>query len=210
MKGLLIKDIILLKNQWKTFAAFIFLGFFMSMSMKDNAGIVYMAVIVSMFSLSTLGYDEFDNGFRFLFTLPTSRKAYVREKYLFFIISWILGVIIGCGLGYVAELIKDTGSVENYCDTVAESVVGAFLVGSFYSGLLIPIRIKYDAEKAKLVNFAIIGCIAVIAYLIFQTRDKFGSSFANLLDAINKMSDVTIFAILTLTSLSILLISQNY
>ncbi len=93
MKGLFIKDLILLRNQWKTFIAFIGLGFFMAMSMKDNAGVIYMAMVISMFSISTLGYDEFDNGFRFLFTLPVSRKAYVREKYLFFILCLVIGIV---------------------------------------------------------------------------------------------------------------------
>lgn len=57
-------------------------------------------MICSMFSLSTISYDEFDNGNAFLFSLPITRKGYVIEKYIFGImlgvISLILSTIIAC------------------------------------------------------------------------------------------------------------------
>ncbi|MCR5837677.1 MAG: ABC-2 transporter permease [Lachnospiraceae bacterium] len=208
MKGLLVKDFILVKNQCKTLLAFLVLGFLMSMSMKDNAGVVYMVMIISMFSLSTIGYDEFDNGFRFLFTLPASRKAYVREKYLFYIIFLFVGLVAGCGVGFLAEMFKDTGSVQNYFDTLGESVVGSIMIGSVYAGMLIPIRIKYDAEKAKLVNFGVFGGIAAIAYLIFRLKDNAGEVVVKIMETINGLSDIQIASAMIAFAVIVLLISE--
>ena len=181
----------------------------MSLSMKDNAGVVYMAIIVSMFSLATIGYDEFDNGFRFLFTLPVARKSYVREKYLFFLLSLIVGIAVGCCVGLIAEMIKDSGSLDQYISSLHESIMGAFLVGSFYAGLLIPIRTKYDAEKARIVNFAILGTIAAVAYVIFQFKDKAGDLPMKIIKAIENLNDASIIAIIILVSVCILLISER-
>ncbi|MBE5958245.1 MAG: ABC-2 transporter permease [Lachnospiraceae bacterium] len=209
MKGLFVKDLIIVKNQSKSLLAFLALGFFMSMSMKDNAGIVYMAMIISMFSLSTIGYDEFDNGFRFLFTLPASKKAYVREKYLFFILCLVIGIVAGCLIGFPAELLKDTGSVQNYLDTLGESIIGSVCVGAIYAGLLIPIRVKYDAEKAKLVNFAVLGGIAAVCYFLFKMKDKLPEGFAaKVIEFLEGLSDVQIASILIAGSIVILLVSE--
>jgi hypothetical protein len=208
MKGLLVKDFILVKNQCKTLLAFLALGFLMSLSMQDNAGVVYMVMIISMFSLSTIGYDEFDNGFRFLFTLPTSRKAYVREKYLFYIIFLIVGLVAGCGVGFLAEIFKDTGSVQNYLDNLCESIVGSILIGSVYAGMLIPIRIKYDAEKAKLVNFGVLGGIAAIAYLIFRLKDNAGEVVVKIMETINGLNDIQIASAMIAFAVIVLLISE--
>ena len=90
MKGLLIKDLMLLKNQMRFFIMFSMLCLFM-LFINFNPGYVigYMTLIFVMFTFTTISYDEFDNGFTFLFTLPVSRKMYVREKYLYGILSGI-------------------------------------------------------------------------------------------------------------------------
>ena len=46
----------------------------------------YFTMIASMFVLSTISYDEYDNGYAFLFSMPFSRTSYVKEKYVFSIL----------------------------------------------------------------------------------------------------------------------------
>ena len=40
-------------------------------------------LILSIFSITSITYDEYDNGMPFLFTLPITRREYVRVKYVF-------------------------------------------------------------------------------------------------------------------------------
>ena len=76
MKGLLIKDIKLLKNQLRFYAALVAIGLMM-MIFQDNImfAISYISVMFGMFTLSSISYDEMDNGTAFLMTLPVTRKS---------------------------------------------------------------------------------------------------------------------------------------
>ena len=95
MKGLFIKDLILFKNQAKFYIMFTIICTLMLFANFNPAYIIgYMTLMCMMFTFTTISYDEFENGFSFLFTLPYSRRDYVREKYGFGILVsltvWIL------------------------------------------------------------------------------------------------------------------------
>lgn len=84
MKGLLIKDFKLLKGQKQFLAAVLVVTIvFMTTNTSLSFIISYITVMMGMITLTTISYDEYENGMGYLFTLPVSRKGYVREKYLF-------------------------------------------------------------------------------------------------------------------------------
>jgi ABC-type transport system involved in multi-copper enzyme maturation permease subunit len=96
MKGLLIKDIRLMKNMRNSI---IMIAVSMGAYMKDVSFIItYLALIGASFTTSTMSYDEFDNGYTFLLSLPVTRKGYVLEKYAFGLLlgggGWLLGSVI--------------------------------------------------------------------------------------------------------------------
>ena len=100
MKGLLIKDFKLMLNQKKFFILIVLiLGAIACFLDFDYYFLIgYFMFICSLFTISTISYDEFDNGNAFLFTLPFSRSRYVEEKYCFGILagtcSWFLSFVI--------------------------------------------------------------------------------------------------------------------
>ena len=82
MKGLLVKDFRLLKVQKNFFLLIIAVAIGMALFTNDVAPMLgFLAFVLSIFTLSTISYDEFDNGNAFLFSLPVSRKDYAIEKY---------------------------------------------------------------------------------------------------------------------------------
>lgn len=56
-----------------------------------SMAVPYVTMMFSIFSLTTISYDEFDNGMSFLFTLPVNRVKYVVEKYIFGILVCLCG-----------------------------------------------------------------------------------------------------------------------
>ncbi len=71
MKGLLIKDFRLMKTQIRMFLIFIAIAVAMAISADDTSFMIgFITFVFSLFTLSTISYDEFDNGNAFLFTLP--------------------------------------------------------------------------------------------------------------------------------------------
>ena len=79
MKGYMIKDLLLIKNQKRTLPLLLVCGFFMSFAMQPMVAVTYLAILGTMICVGTISYDEMDHGYSFLLALPPSRKTYVRE-----------------------------------------------------------------------------------------------------------------------------------
>ena len=75
MKGLLIKDFKLLKGQKNFFMTITAISIIMIIvSPGTSFPIGFLGFVGALFSLSSISYDEFDNGNAFLFSLPITRK----------------------------------------------------------------------------------------------------------------------------------------
>ena len=83
MRGLLQKDLCLLVQRSRILLVMIGVGILMGFSADGSFVIGYLTMLCAILAISTISYDEFDNGNAFLFTLPISRKSYVVEKYVF-------------------------------------------------------------------------------------------------------------------------------
>ena len=106
MKGLMIKDLMLLKNQKNFFVLFLIMAaFFLFSGSGSEFVLTYATSIIAYMVVGTLSYDEFNNGNAFLFTLPFKRKTYVAEKY-------VLG--IGASLAAWAVITLAFGVVKSF------------------------------------------------------------------------------------------------
>ena len=97
MKGLLIKDFQLLKNQKSFFVVFIAMAviFLVTDMMSQDFLVSYVSFLSIIMMVSSMTYDEFNNGLSYLMTLPTTRKKYVQEKYVFgFILFSLHGFLL--------------------------------------------------------------------------------------------------------------------
>src|SRR5699024_992586 len=111
MKGLMIKDWKLLKNQGRFYAVIVIFALIIMIANESGytfAG-YYLTFLASLFTLSTFSYDEENGGTGFLMTLPADRKTYVKEKFLFGILltggSWL----VSCLLSAVFLMIRKPG-----------------------------------------------------------------------------------------------------
>ena len=81
MKGLLLKDLSILKTQGRSFVIIIAIAMFMLIAGNNTTfAVIYANILFVTFGITTLSYDTHDNGYAFLYTLPISRKLYVAEK----------------------------------------------------------------------------------------------------------------------------------
>lgn len=153
MKGLFIKDCQILKKQ-KTFFlvilifAFIQLLFFEG---QDNFSILFVTLTSTMMTISTISYDEFDNGLLFLFTLPISKKTYAKEKYVFG------GVYTAFSCLFITLLNILIGLVHQ--DMITLIVINACIalyMALLIMSLMIPIQLKFGAEKGRIVMILVV------------------------------------------------------
>lgn len=202
MKGLFIKDLYLLKNQ----KYFFFITFFMcigALFVNFNPVFVisYSTFMISVSTLSSLSYDEFDNGYTFLFTLPVSRKNYVTEKYLFSLIigggTWITVTMI---MLLVKTVKHQTGSEE-----LVLTVFLLLLLALMFLALALPLQLKFGAEKGRIAFLTVSGviCLAIFGVVKSMRYWKVDKEMVLQLITMNSMSLIGILTIICILAVGI-------
>ena len=153
MKGLLIKDWKLLKNQKQFFLVMVFFVImFVGFGKSVAFGSIYLLIMLSVFTLSTISYDEFDNGAAYLFTLPFNRRTYAREKYIFCLISILVSTVIIVLINIFANLIRGE-NILNAEDmtSLGISVLSGILTAVILVSVMIPMQLKWGSEKSRII-----------------------------------------------------------
>lgn len=180
MKGLLIKDFKLLKNQGQFFGIIVLICIGCMFLYDDSTfAISYMTIVFSLFTLSTISYDEYNNGMAYLFTLPFSRKEYVQEKYVFGILT-TTGALAGVSvLAFVSSAIRSS-SFE--IGVWAVGIVVSLLVAIILLTITIPLQLKFGAERSRIALLAVFGCCALAAYIAVTLVKTFGVDLTKIFD----------------------------
>ena len=191
MKGLFVKDLNLMSGQ-KKFMLLVFLLAGVLLTTNSAAFVSnYLTILCSILVVSTISYDEFDNGNAFLFTLPISRKEYVREKYLFgfgvSIVVWFLTVLL---IGGYSGLTTEN---YNWTEGIAASVSGIFTSGYLLS-FLIPVQLKFGAEKGRLILVGVSGIIVGICFGAVEVTKKLDINIEELFHWLNALPPMVLAA----------------
>lgn len=162
MKGLLIKDFRILLQQKRVFLVMVLVGFFLMLTGSNLEFVVaYLTAMTVFLALGTISYDEMENGYAFLFTLPFTRKEYVLGKYVF---STAVAGIVWMLINLLFAVISDGGyEPENLLRAIC--ILAVILV---IQAVMLPLQLKYGAEKARTVFFLIAGVIVVAGALFGQ------------------------------------------
>lgn len=177
MKGLLIKDFRLMKNMKNSMVLILLIAVGMSAYSTDTTFIItYLSIIGATFTSSTISYDEFDNGYSFLFSLPVTRRGYAAEKYLFGLCMsggmWLVGSVVAI----VSNMARNTMPLH---ETIA-IVLTMLPVMMVILAVLIPFHLKFGGEKGRIVMVAVMGLV----FLVLVAGAKIAKSLRINLDAI--------------------------
>lgn len=154
MKGLLIKDLSLIKMQGRFLVIVAFLGVFMALNADNPTFVIgFMSYMGAIFTMNTISYDEFENGNAFLFSLPITRKMYAMEKYVFGIIFGGIMSAFSTVLCVIFELCSGFGNFVS----IAEAALWTIPMLLVMLAVVIPIQLKFGGEKGRIVTIAAIG-----------------------------------------------------
>ncbi|HJA93546.1 MAG TPA: ABC-2 transporter permease [Candidatus Eisenbergiella merdipullorum] len=207
MKGLFIKDFKLLMLQ-RNFLLLILAIVIGMMVFTDDVvfPLGFLSFVVSLFTVSTISYDDLDNGNAFLFTLPVTRNDYVVEKYflgLFFGgMAWILATV----LGVLATVLKGTLPVTELM--LASLIILPIMI--IIQAIMFPFQLKFGSDKGRIAMIGAFGVLAVIALVIVNgAKAVFNVDLVNILDTLPTVSMGTLAAIAVIIALLLFLISMN-
>ena len=176
MKGLLIKDFMLLKNQKSSLLIVAVIAVAMTAYLENTSFLIaYLAFIGSQFARNTISYDDFDNGNAFLFSLPVTRKSYAAEKYAFGLLVGGGGWLFGSGAAIIAGMVKGTVSPV---DTLMIALL-TFPMLLVLIAISVPFHLKFGAEKSGI-------AMIVIGFLLYGRT----TALTDMLPAMNTTSAV--------------------
>lgn len=207
MKGLLIKDIKLMKNMRNSIIMILLISVAMGTYIPNPSFlIIYLSIIGSTFTSSTLSYDEFDNGYAFLFSLPVSRKSYVAEKY-------VLGLLL-CGGGWLAGSVIAalSGAFKSTAPAAADSLLSALVLLPFpllLLAVLLPLHFKYGGEKGKIMMVCVIGGLSALFFVGAKILEQLNLDLNAFLENLPDISIGTASAALIAAAAVILLLSSR-
>ena len=207
MKGLLIKDFYLITQNRKTFLIYLFCCAFMAFSVDVSFVAGYIAMLLGIITLSTLSYDEYDNGMTFLMTLPVDGRTYVREKFFLLAINEMIG--FATGLIFMALSFAFRGQLN----TLSENIVPLFLFTCASGALLtmmIPIELKSGVEKGRIIMMVIYGIfgvsVAAGSRLLFSPENP----LLPLIEKLNSIPDRVGIAIIALLLICIVFTTYSF
>ena len=159
MRGLFEKDIRLVLQKKAFLFLIMIIAVALSFSMDDSFAVSYVTMIGMVLAITTLSYDEYDNGMPFLMTLPVSRKGYAAEKQIFSYLiltgCWILGMLLQLGCFAIQDKMPEPlAFIES-----SLLYLGIFVI---LLAILIPLELHFGMEKSRIAMFVLFGaCFAI-------------------------------------------------
>lgn len=156
MKGLIVKDMALVWMQKRfliVIALVVLLQIFSGSDVLFSMG--FMTFIGLLLGLSTISYDEFENGSEFLFTLPIARKEYVQEKYLFSALMSLLFLLISILSVQVLYSLQGRSLSSNVYEMGVAIYVGALVM----MVILLPFRLKFEGDTSRVAMIIGVGLL---------------------------------------------------
>ena len=197
MKGLILKDLLILKNQMRN-VLIIILGFVILSLWMENY--FYIAFIIPfyivMLVISTFSYDELNNSNTYIVALPYSRKTIVKARYILSVLSIITALLIGLALSLIIPIFNvDMDFASTFASTTA-TIMGVILV----LALLMPCFYKFGVQKGRIILFMAIMAISLIIGIIISL---FENSKLNIASFFNQLENIN-FAFLIMIAIAII------
>lgn len=185
MKGLIIKDLCVIKNQMKSLLLVLVFFVFISIINNDATFILFLVPFyMIMILITTFSYDEFNKWECYCNSVPLSRKEIVKAKYLLFNATSLIVLV----LGIIASLIIPNFIENTTFESLFASIIGVAFGICLVISLLIPFYYKFGANKGRIMLFL---CIVILALLIgmITSLDIFNNKeLMNILNSLNNLS----------------------
>ncbi len=207
MKGLLIKDFRLLLQQKYFLLIMLLAAIVLNFQIGEAFAIGYLTSVCSFFAISSAIYDESENGYPFLLTLPVMRETFVREKYVFAVLcnigTWLIAVL----MAGTSKIISEGSFPEIKFHSGIVLVIPLFLV---FAAIVFPFQFKFGADRGKFVFLIALGVIFLIGYVASKVFAALGFDWERMFDSLSilwgGMTELLIFvasAVIVLVSCGI-------
>ena len=171
MRGFLQKDIVLLRQNRSLYGVIIVMMIFMICMRNGSFIIMYSGMMGGFLAMSTISYDDADRGMGFLMTLPSTRKIYAIEKYVFgYGVSFIL-LAAGTVVAAVSSMFQGSGIERG--ELMLSFETGVVIVAMIMI-ILVPLQLKFGPENGRIIMVAVFMALFGVFYLTVKTAESSG------------------------------------
>ena len=165
MRGLFEKDFRLLCQNRQTLVLFLMMAGFLGLTQNGTFVLGYLSFTFSILLTSTISYDEMDQGFEFLMTLPVTPKTYVKEKYGFCTVGVIFSVVLS---GLIYLIVKGIHGEQILLGEELLTVLIFVPIVWCVIAIMVPIQLKFGAEKGRIAILMVYGGSAFLLYFVLK------------------------------------------
>ena len=189
MAGLFDKDLRILLQRKQAIVIFLAIAVILGFSTGGTFVVGYTTFCILILAVSTISYDEFDNGFSFLMTLPITRQSYVVEKYILCsicgVVAWIFSVVVCiCENQY-----KQVTVVTE--DLLMEAAIMLPIV-LFIMYIMIPVHIKYGSEKSRILLISVMGIVMIVGIGVKKAVEMLDLPLESLFEKLQSITEVQV------------------
>ena len=164
MRGLMQKDLCLLLQRSRILFVLVGIGVLMGVSTDGSFVIGYLTMICAILTVGTISYDEFDNGYPFLLTLPITKRTYVIGKYLFCILGGLVGWFVSVAIVLCCGMAKGNAMAAS---NLVEAIMFIPVLG-LITAIMLPLQLKFGAEKSRVVIVSVGGGAWALGYFAMK------------------------------------------
>ena len=194
MKGLIIKDLFVVKKQGKSVLAIT--GFYLVFAIITKNLSMFGAVSVCLsilLPITSMSYDEYNKWDRYALSMPLSRKTIVLSKYALGIMLNLVVSVVICAVNIILAFYL--GGI-NYGEVIT-TTLGICGAGILFLSILLPVIYKFGVEKARLLMMIVFLVPTLLIMLLSESGIKPPSE--QMLDKLVYVAPAAVILILVLS-----------
>lgn len=142
MKGLILKDLIMLKKQWISYL-FMVGGFAVASIGNISFGLI-MTVIMSILPINMMSLDEMSRWQQYAVVLPYGRKNIVSSKYIFYVMNTLFSMAILTIIYIISSIVKPETEIS-----LPIILIGGLIAGNIYPLIMLPLVFKFNSSTGR-------------------------------------------------------------
>ena len=167
MIGLIKKDFLMLKGNFKTWLILLFV--YIVMAFQESMSLAFLLPFMCVVTmLSTFSYDSYNKWDAYVCSLPDGRKNSVRAKYIATILLILVTVIITAILTIIIGYYR-TKTIN--LESMGETIMGAIFATTLLQSIMYPAIYKFGVEKARIAIFIVVFGFALIGGVLSKYID---------------------------------------
>ncbi|MBD5098924.1 MAG: ABC-2 transporter permease [Clostridiales bacterium] len=163
MTGLMLKDLLILRKNMRTYLLFIILYGGLAATGVWSPEFVggFIMVLTAILPMNVFAYDKQAKWDTYGLALPVGRTKTVAARYAVLLLLCLFGVLLECAIGVAMIAMGKLEEPGTYLATC--TVCG--LIAALTNAVLLPFLYKFGPEQARIALFVLMGFIVLLGVL---------------------------------------------